>query len=102
MSVDGKWKIMIKTPMGPQAGTLDFATEGTTLTGKATMRDEKLDVVNGTANGNELKWEFKVKRPLPMTGHFSATVDNDKLSGKAKMGPMGEAPFEGWRVPDDE
>ncbi|WP_102143330.1 hypothetical protein [Mycobacterium hubeiense] len=99
---DGSWKILVKTPLGSQAGRLDLATEGTTLSGKATMRDGELDIVNGTADGNDLNWEIKVKRPLPMTGHFSATVAGDRLSGKAKLGPMGEATFEGSRITGDD
>jgi len=34
MSVDGTWNVTMQTPMGAQAGTLTFATDGGTLTGE--------------------------------------------------------------------
>lgn len=101
-SVDGKWNITINTAMGSQAGKLHLVTAGTTLSGKATMPNGELEIVNGTADGNDLKWDIKVKRPLPMTGHFSATVAGDALSGTAILGPMGEASFEGSRATSDD
>src|SRR5581483_3583767 len=33
MAVDGKWEIVINSPMGAQKATLDLATEGNSLTG---------------------------------------------------------------------
>ena len=33
MAVDGKWEIVINSPLGAQKASLDIATNGTTLTG---------------------------------------------------------------------
>ena len=38
MAVDGKWEIVINSPMGAQKATLDLATDGATLTGTQTGR----------------------------------------------------------------
>ena len=36
MAIDGIWKITVNSPMGIQEGTLNLATNGSTLTGTQT------------------------------------------------------------------
>ena len=38
MAVDGKWEIVINSPLGAQKATLDIATNGTSLTGTQQAR----------------------------------------------------------------
>ncbi len=98
MSADGTWKITMKTPMGPQVGMLELTTSDHTVTGTATMRGDTLAISDGVVEGPELRWAIRLPKPLPMTGHFVATLEGDRLVGTAKVGPMGEVTFEGRRI----
>ena len=93
--VDGTWIITIRTPMGPQVGHLDFATQGVDLTGTFRIRGETHELRDGTVEDGRLAWNVKLRKPIPMTARFSASIDGDAMTGVAKIGPMGDAPFEG-------
>jgi len=100
MSADGTWKISLKTPMGPQPATLTLSTNGSDLSGsiEAPPPLGKLDLSEGTANGDALSWKVAMTVPMPMTLDFTATVSDDTISGDVKMGAMGNATFEGNRT----
>jgi hypothetical protein len=73
MAVDGKWEIVINSPLGAQKAVLDIAT-------------------------NNLSWSAKITNPLPLTLDFAGTVEGDKLSGSVKAGSFGSFPFTGSRT----
>jgi len=98
MAVDGKWEIVINSPMGAQKATLDLATNGTTLTGTQQAAQGSGPLENGTVNGNTLSWSAKISSPMPLTLDFTGNVDGDKLSGSVKAGAFGSFPFTGNRV----
>ena len=98
MSVDGKWEIVINSPMGAQKATLDLATDGTALTGTQQAAQGSGPLENGKVDGNDLAWSAKISSPMPLTLDFTGTVDGDKLSGSVKAGSFGSFPFSGNRV----
>jgi hypothetical protein len=98
MAVDGKWEIVINSPLGAQKATLDIATDGTALTGTQQAAQGSGPLENGKADGNNLSWSAKISSPMPMTLDFTGTVDGDKLSGSVKAGSFGSFPFNGNRV----
>ncbi len=97
MAVDGKWEIVINSPMGAQKAALDIATSGGTLTGTQTAQQGTGPLENGKVDGNTVSWSAKITSPLPLTLDFTGTVEGDKLSGSVKAGSFGSFPFTGSR-----
>ena len=98
MAVDGKWEIVINSPLGAQKATLDIATDGTALTGTQQAAQGSGPLENGKVDGNNVAWSAKISSPMPLTLDFIGTVDGDKLSGSVKAGSFGSFPFNGNRV----
>jgi hypothetical protein len=98
MAVDGKWEIVINSPLGAQKAQIELATNGGTLTGSQQAAQGSGPLENGTVDGNAVAWSAKISSPMPMTLDFTGTVDGDKLSGSVKAGSFGSFPFSGTRV----
>ena len=98
MSADGTWNVTLNTPMGAQAGTLDLATDGNTLTGTMSGPQGSMELENGTADGDSLSWTVNMTQPMPITIEATATVAGDEISGEAKLGAFGTATFSGSRA----
>lgn len=98
MAVDGKWEIVINSPMGAQKATLDLKAEGEALTGTQSAAQGSGPLENGKVEGNALRWSAKITSPMPMTLEFSGNVDGDKLAGSVKAGAFGSFPFNGTRL----
>jgi len=98
MAVDGKWEIVINSPLGAQKATLDIATDGTALTGTQQAAQGSGPLENGKVDGNNVAWSAKISSPMPLTLDFIGTVNGDKLSGSVKAGAFGSFPFNGNRV----
>jgi carbon-monoxide dehydrogenase large subunit len=96
--IDGDWKMVLATPMGPQEMVGRFTTQGEVLTGTLESA-EGSQAFTGTVDGNRLKWEMKVTKPMPITLKYDLTVDGDTISGKAKLGMFGTAKVTGQRAP---
>jgi hypothetical protein len=97
MAVDGKWDIVINSPLGAQKASLDFKTDGSALTGTQQAAQGSGPLENGKVDGNTLTWSAKISNPMPLTLDFTGTVDGDKLSGSVKAGAFGSFPFSGSR-----
>src|SRR3954469_23775359 len=98
MAVDGKWEIVINSPLGAQKASLDIATNGSALTGTQQAAQGSGPLENGKVDGNNVTWSAKITSPMPLTLDFAGTVDGDKLSGSVKAGSFGSFPFTGNRV----
>ncbi|HEX5587946.1 MAG TPA: hypothetical protein VFZ17_11615 [Acidimicrobiia bacterium] len=100
MSADGSWKVTMSTPMGAQEMTLDLQQDGAALTGtmSAAMAPDKMELSDGTVEGDDLAWKAALTQPMPMTLEFAATLDGDSMTGKVKLGTFGDATFEGTRA----
>ena len=96
-SIDGDWKMVMKTPMGPQEMIGHFETEGDALSGYLSSPEGQQDF-NGTVEGNRLKFDLKVEKPMKITLKYDLVVEGNKISGKAKMGMMGSAKISGERA----
>jgi len=95
MAVDGKWNIIIKTPMGDQTGVLTLKQEGDALTGEMTSPSGAAPIENGKVEGDKLMWHAKVTSPMPITLEFEGAIDGDKISGDVKLGAFGSSTFSG-------
>src|SRR6185436_17871260 len=67
MAVDGKWEIVINSPLGAQKAVLDMATDGNSLSGTQTAQQGSGPLENGKVDGNNLTWSAKITNPMPLT-----------------------------------
>jgi len=98
MSADGTWNTIMNTPMGAQNGTLELATDGSSLTGKLSGPQGDIELTDGSADGDALTWKAAITSPMAMTLEFSATVNGAEISGDVKLGALGNATFTGTRA----
>lgn len=98
MSVDGRWEIILSTPMGERKGTLEFVTDGSTLTGSMDTDDGPVAITDGKVSGDTISWTSAITSPMKLTVKATATVEGDTLKGKAKAGIMPGISFTGTRI----
>ena len=98
MSIDGTWNTTMNTPMGTQAGTMEIQTDGATLTGKMKGPQGEIEFQDGAVDGDNVSWKADITQPMAMTLEFSATVSGDEMTGEAKLGAFGNAPFTATRA----
>ncbi|MGE0408786.1 MAG: hypothetical protein AB7P23_05935 [Amphiplicatus sp.] len=95
MAVDGKWNLVIKTPMGEQTGVLTLKEDGGKLVGDMSGATGKVQIENGRVENGRLKWTAKVTSPMPITLDFDGALDGGDLSGNVKLGAFGSSTFSG-------
>jgi hypothetical protein len=100
MAADGTWNITLNAPMGAQQTTMTLATSDSELTGEieAPPPIGKVELSDGTVDGDNLTWKVNVTTPMPMVLEFAATVDGDKISGDVKFGSFGNGTLSGVRA----
>jgi len=96
-SVDGDWKMVLATPMGPQEMRGHFETSGETLSGHL-VSPEGQQSFTGSVEGNRVKFDLKIEKPMKITLKYDLAVDGDRLTGKVKMGIFGSAKLTGERA----
>lgn len=94
--IDGDWKMVLATPVGPQEMMGHFETDGQALSGHLSSPQGQQDFT-GTVEGNQLKFDLKVDKPMKLTLKYDILIEGDKLSGKVKMGIFGKAKLTGHR-----
>jgi len=95
--IDGDWKIIMSSPTGPQEMTGHFETDGQLLSGYLSS-PEGQQSFTGTVEGNRVKFDLKVVKPMKITLKYDIAVEGDKLTGKVKMGIFGSAKLTGERA----
>jgi hypothetical protein len=98
MSIDGKWNMVVKSPMGDQKSVVTFKAEGGTLTGTGEAQGNSQAIANGKVDGNNVSWSVSITTPFPMTLEFAGAVAGDSISGKVKAGSFGSFDFSGTRA----
>ena len=93
MPIEGKWNVVIKTPMGDQKGGLSLKQEGDALTGEMSSPFGDVSVDDGRVAGNELTWKTSVTKPMALTLAFTGTLEDGGISGKVKLGSFGVSTF---------
>jgi carbon-monoxide dehydrogenase large subunit len=83
--------------MGPQEMRGHFETDGASLEGYLSSPAGR-QAFAGTVEGNRLKFDIKVEKPMKITLKYDIAVEGDKLTGKVKMGIFGSAKLSGERV----
>ncbi|MEA3151442.1 MAG: zinc protease [Gammaproteobacteria bacterium] len=97
MTIQGKWNITIKTPMGDKAGVLELVVDGATLSGSLSDGEHFAAISDGKVDGNRLTWSARITKPMRLSFKFTAAVDADRIEGSAKY-LLGTASFRGTRA----
>ncbi|MCB2058919.1 MAG: xanthine dehydrogenase family protein molybdopterin-binding subunit [Novosphingobium sp.] len=95
--IDGDWKMLMKTPMGDQEMTGHFETSGSAVSGYLASPEGNQDFA-GTVEGNVVKFDLKVEKPMKITLKYNLTFEGDSVSGKVKLGMLGSAKLSGERI----
>ncbi len=98
MSVDGDWKLVLETPMGPQEAQLTVKTTSATAFDGVMSGQAGEQTFAGAIDGDTLTWTTDITTPMPLTLEFDVTVAGDTMSGSAKLGMFGSAPVTGARA----
>ena len=99
--IDGKWDMVLNTPMGDRQLVLDAKVNGAALEGVFLSEEGSggLPIYEGSASGDS--FSFKADFPVPGMGSFTFTltgaVDGDNMGGKAMMA-LGECDFSAVRL----
>ena len=97
MGIDGAWKLVLATPMGPQPMVAHFEVSGDRVTGRLEA-DQGSQAFSGTLSGDQVAWEMKVTRPMSITLKYALVFAGDSVTGKCKMGLFGTAKVRGERA----
>lgn len=93
-NVAGTWKMTVETSAGSGSPTFILThTNETTLTGKYNGQLGEADVT-GTLQQKKIHLQFTVMGNLI---EYDGEVEGEKMSGKVKLGTMGDGTFKGER-----
>jgi len=98
MAIDGKWNIVVNSPMGAQKSELTLKASGGTLTGSGSGQGGSQEIADGKIDGNNVSWKISITTPFPMTLEFAGTLAGDSLSGKVKAGNFGSFDWSATRA----
>src|SRR5439155_12902087 len=76
-----RWRMTLKTPMGPQEMTLQLVRRGETFTGRIDSPMGSEAIGDGKIAGDTLSWTMGVKQPAKLKLSFEARVQGETLAG---------------------
>ena len=98
MAIDGKWSVVMQSPMGARDATAEFTSAGSTLSGTFGGAAGSVPL-SGSVDGDMVKWSATVNGPMgEMELKFDGAVDGDALAGTVAFGAFGSGPFTGTRA----
>jgi len=88
VDVSGTWTAEVETPAGSGSPTFTFKQEGEKLTGqyKGALGEAP---INGTVNGNEIKFSIKVSGQVEGTITYTGTVEKNSMKGTVQFAELG-------------
>lgn len=99
MSAAGTWDLVIATPIGRQAVTLDLTidTDTAVVRGTATGASESVPLIDPMLTGDRLTWRQSITRPIRLNLTFDVTIDGDTLTGTSCAGRLPTSTVTGTR-----
>lgn len=95
-TIEGVWKLELKTPMGAQQFTLTLAE--TPAQGQIATPDGVVPLEALAISGDSVTFEFDLTKPMKIHAKGSLTADGDTISGTVRPGPFPAMPISGTRV----
>lgn len=93
----GSWKVVLSTPLGPQAMQLHVDGGGDGFTGRVESPLGDMEVT-GAVHGDRLSWVMEVVQPMPIKVAFDVLIEGDAMRGTAELGALGRAQVAGERT----
>jgi cytochrome P450 len=93
-----KWKMVLKTPMGPQEMVMSITRDGNSFAGRIESPMGSEAVNDGKIEGDKLSWVMEVTKPAKLKISFEVTQAGDAMTGSAKLGMFGKAALTGERI----
>jgi len=97
MSAAGTWDLVIATPIGRQAVTLDLTIDATVVRGTATGASESVPLIDPVLTGDRLTWRQSITRPIRLNLTFDVTITGDTLTGTSRAGRLPASTVTGRR-----
>jgi hypothetical protein len=99
LPVDGKYKIVIKTPLGDVDNILILKSDGNSLSGSIiNAMNSNAEFAGGDLDGDTFIFTVRMNSPIgSLKSTLSGKVDGNSIAGIAKI-MFGSAPFSGARV----
>jgi hypothetical protein len=101
MSVVGVWDLTIKTPIGSLAVTYTFSELADVVTGTAAGKGETVSLrditVAESADGQRVRWQQAVTKPMRLNLEFDVVVTGDRLAGHSRAGRLPRSTVTGVR-----
>ncbi len=102
MLTNGKWNVILNTPLGPRKGLLNLFIEFGSVTGTLSDEDGIENIYDGTKVDEEIMWSVDVDTEVGrMSLRFNGVIQDEAISGKVKFGLFGSGDFYGDPVPTD-
>ena len=94
LSLEGRYNVIVNTPMGKQDGSFDYKVDDGVLTGTATAMGATTTIENGEVDGDNFSHTIIMnKMKIKVSGIFDGNI----IKGEFKL-PIGKAKFFGTRV----
>ena len=101
MGVDGKYSVMLDSPLARSKATLEFASQGSKLSGKISGVMETMEF-NGAVDGAKVSWTMEgviaASYSYKAKWECIATIQGDAIRGEMTVGEPGTFPFSGTRI----
>lgn len=95
---EGKWEVIISTPIGKLETMLVIHTDNGSIRGTATQDGETVELIHPRDQGDKLVWDLRVSKPMKLQLHFEVIVQGDVMSGTAKAGLLPASKLTGHRL----
>lgn len=95
--VDGRWNVIVKTPIGDQNGVLSIASAGDSFTGTLDG-DLGAKSIAGWVDNDVISWDMDISSPMPLSLSCTARVEGDSLTGSVTTGAFGAFGLSGTRT----
>jgi hypothetical protein len=88
--IAGTWTAAIETHMGVQHYTYEFQVEGETLTGKAILEGNAVEIENGKVSGDQVSFSHMMDAMgQEFTVTYEGTVSGDEIKFSRQLGNLG-------------
>lgn len=98
VNFQGKWDTIISTPIGKLSVLLDLAAKEGQLVGTAKQGEDIVALDNPVLEGNQLKWQMKVTKPMRLSLKFTVYIEGINMYGEAKAGMLPASKLTGHRI----
>ncbi|SDD65725.1 Transcriptional regulator containing an amidase domain and an AraC-type DNA-binding HTH domain [Paenibacillus sp. UNCCL117] len=95
---DGIWDLAIATPLGQLSVEMTVATAANgKIRGTCRQGDEIADLIDPRIENGRMAWSLSIRKPMRLNLKFTATVQEEQLTGTAKAGMLPSSRVQGTR-----